>query len=259
MLAGQIIALGTLPAPMTALFGFLTGFCVSGAAMISNDYFDLEVDRINHPSRPLPSGRVTPRDAIALTAAFSAAGLAAALALGALAFSIAVAIWFVGIAYNWKFKESGLFGNIMVGFSVGMTFIFGGLSVGNGFIGMVLVFGLLAFIFDLGEEIAGGAMDMEGDKARQVKSVAALKGEGFAMKVSGLLFISFVLITFMPYVMGWIGQIYLLMVIPTDCVAMYLSIKLLRSRSVNEARKAKRQLYLCIIVFVIAFMVSVAL
>jgi len=57
VVAGEMLALGRLPTVAEALLGFLTGFFISGSAMISNDYFDLGVDRINRPERPLPSGR----------------------------------------------------------------------------------------------------------------------------------------------------------------------------------------------------------
>ena len=59
IIAGQIIVLHSLPPVFVGFMGFLTGFFISGAALISNDYFDLDVDRINHPHRPLPSGRIS--------------------------------------------------------------------------------------------------------------------------------------------------------------------------------------------------------
>jgi len=36
------------------------------AALILNDYFDLEIDRVNAPLRPLPAGLVTQRDVLVL-------------------------------------------------------------------------------------------------------------------------------------------------------------------------------------------------
>ena len=96
----------------------MTGFFISGAEMISNDYFDLEVDKVNHPKKHLPSGRIT---------AYEVAGFISAAFLGALALALAVVIWAVGMLYNWRYKESGLPGNMMVSFSVAMTFFFGGL------------------------------------------------------------------------------------------------------------------------------------
>ena len=65
VVAGQILlVLHTLPTLFIGVLGFLTGFFISGAAMITNDYFDIEVDRINHPQRPLPSGIISVNELI---------------------------------------------------------------------------------------------------------------------------------------------------------------------------------------------------
>ncbi len=90
---------------------------------------------------------------------------------------MAAILLIISILYNWKYKESGLPGNIMVGFCVSMTFILGGMTVGALTNGIVLTFGALAFIFDLSEEIASGAMDAEGDRLRSSRSLANLREE----------------------------------------------------------------------------------
>ena len=38
------------------VLGFVTGFAICAYSMVINDYYDIEVDRVNQPSRPLPSG-----------------------------------------------------------------------------------------------------------------------------------------------------------------------------------------------------------
>lgn len=52
----------------------------------------------------------------------------------------------------------------MVSFSVGKTFICGGVSVDLPFQTSVLFFGLIAALIDLGEEIFADAMDIMGGK-----------------------------------------------------------------------------------------------
>ncbi len=256
IIAGQMLAIGKLPTPFEAVLGFLVGFLISGAIMMSNDYFDLEVDIINHPNRPLPSGRITPPELTALTCLFSIAGFLSSYLLSSLAFFIAIALWLLGFVYNWKFKEAGLVGNLMVSLSVAMTFIFGGLSVGRGFLGVVWVFGACAFVFDLGEEIAGGAMDIEGDRKRSAKTLAITKGRGFALRISSLLYVLFIGLTALPLMFGWLGLVYLVLLLPTDFAIAYLTIGLLRSKTPKEGRARTRQLYLALVIFIVAFIVS---
>ena len=68
------------------------GFFLSATAMMTNDYWDLEVDKINHPTRPLPSEKISKVELWILAVVFSAVGLTAAGFLGfdALVFSIVV-------------------------------------------------------------------------------------------------------------------------------------------------------------------------
>jgi geranylgeranylglycerol-phosphate geranylgeranyltransferase len=253
VVAGQLLALGHLPSLAEAALGFLTGFFISGALMITNDYFDLEVDRVNHPGRPLPSGRISRAEAIALAALFTLAGLASAAALGLPTFLIAAFISVDGILYNWKLKESGLPGNVMVALPVAMTFVAGGVSVGQWSSGLVWLFGALAFVFDLAEEIANGAMDVEGDRLRGARSLAIVKGKEFAMGVSGLLYAVFILLSFVPYALGWLGPAYLALVILTDLAVAYIVYRLLKSETPQEGKKRTRQLYLTLLLFVVAF------
>src|SRR5512138_3635825 len=64
---GEVVALGGLPDLREIIPGFFCGFFISGSAIVLNDYFDLEVDRINTPDRPLPAGLISPHEAILLS------------------------------------------------------------------------------------------------------------------------------------------------------------------------------------------------
>lgn len=253
VVAGQIIASGSFPTAFVGVIGFLTAFFISGAAMISNDYFDLDVDRINHPQRPLASGRISVRELMILTSLFSVAGFVTSVSLGPLAVAFAVIIWIVAISYNWRYKETGLLGNIMVALSVAWFFIFGGVTVGGMTNGLVWTFAALAFIFDLGEEIASDAMDMEGDEKRSTMTIARIYGKMYALRVSSFLFALFVIVSFLPFVTGWFSSSYLVVFVPMDLVALYLVMKLLTSQTVEKGRARLRQLYLAMVFFVIAF------
>jgi len=256
VIAGEIISSGYLPTFPRLLLGFLTGFFISGTAMITNDYFDLSVDKINHPDRPLPSGRITVFELILVAGLFSFAGFLAAALLNLTLLLVAFVIWTIGLLYNWRVKETGLLGNMVVAFSVASTFVFGGLVVGGLFNGIVWTFGSLAFLFDLGEEIAGGAMDIEGDKQRHARSLAILKGRNFALRVSGLLFAAFVSLSFLPFLAGWLGNLYFALVTASDLGVVYFTFRLLTNQTPQEGRKRIRELYLTLTIAVIAIVIS---
>src|SRR2546428_814801 len=69
---GEAIGIGVLPGIREAVFGFLTASLMMAGTMVANDVYDVEIDRVNSPQRPLPSGTVKTRDAAALAVALSA-------------------------------------------------------------------------------------------------------------------------------------------------------------------------------------------
>src|SRR2546430_17022848 len=63
VLVAETIGLGGPPSPSEAVFGFLTAFLLLAGTMGFNDIQDVQVDRVNSPDRPIPSGRVSKRQA----------------------------------------------------------------------------------------------------------------------------------------------------------------------------------------------------
>jgi geranylgeranylglycerol-phosphate geranylgeranyltransferase len=244
VILGEIVALGGLPPFREALLGFLCGFFISGSAIVLNDFFDLEVDRVNTPDRPLPSGHISPSEAVLLTIVTALIGLGAALLLGVSAFLLCLLFWLIGCLYNWKFKEAGLLGNLMVSANVGFTFILGGIAVGQPWDGMVWCFALMAFLIDLGEEIAGDAMDIEGDQKRGSRSIGIRRGKSFALRISAALFGLVIPISWIPVLWGWAGASYLVLIGITDVLIVVYTVRLLRSETSEEGRKAMRGIYL---------------
>ena len=255
MVAGEILAVGGLPPLSLVLPGFLMLFFISGSANISNDYFDRDVDRINLPGRPLPSGRISRTELWVLFFLFTAAGFVCAVFLGPLVLEVVLVIWGISLLYNMKLKEYGLFGNLIVAFCLGMMFITGGIAVGT-INGVVLTFAALAFFFDLGEEIASDAMDVRGDLVRSSESLAKRWGRDPAMTVAGLMYGIFFLLALLPILTGWLGYDYLILVAMMDLVMIPSSWALVRSRTIEEGRLQIRRLYLAWGIFVIVFAVT---
>ncbi|MEM4354604.1 MAG: UbiA family prenyltransferase, partial [Candidatus Caldarchaeum sp.] len=71
-------------------YALLTSYGLTAASMALNDYFDREVDRVNDPSRPIPSGAVSPRSALAASFFMAAVGLVAAILTSIQCFAMAL-------------------------------------------------------------------------------------------------------------------------------------------------------------------------
>jgi geranylgeranylglycerol-phosphate geranylgeranyltransferase len=136
-----------------------------------------------------------------------------------------------------------------------MTIIIGGTIVGS-VNGIVLTFAALAFFFDLGEEIASDAMDVKGDELRSSSSIAKRKGKVYALHLSAGILAIFILLTLIPFLMGWLGYSYLLLILAADLLMASFSYRLIRSSTIEEGRSAIRHLYLTWGMFVAAFILA---
>jgi|AutmiccommuBRH23_1029490.scaffolds.fasta_scaffold00023_83 geranylgeranylglycerol-phosphate geranylgeranyltransferase len=256
VIVGQTIALGRLPTLTQIGMGFALGFFLSSSAMIFNDIFDLEVDLINTPHKPLPSGKLTLTEAIVFGIVTAVIALIFAWIINPLVFALSLVLWILGFLYNWKLKATGLMGNLIVATNVAMTFILGGISVGQAANLMVWIFGVIAFFFDLAEEIAGDAMDMEGDQKRGSRSLAILHGKQTALKVSGILFVVMILLTLLPILLGETSLAYILPIVLMDVVIIFFTIRLTRSKTHKEGHQAMRGLYISATIGLVAFILS---
>ncbi|HEU5472437.1 MAG TPA: UbiA family prenyltransferase [Actinophytocola sp.] len=81
--------------------------CLYWAGMALNDWADRELDRVERPERPIPSGRVSPRFALGLAAGLTAAGVGlAGLAGGRAGLRVAVPLAGTVWAYDLALKST---------------------------------------------------------------------------------------------------------------------------------------------------------
>jgi 4-hydroxybenzoate polyprenyltransferase len=101
-------AAGTLGAKTAGIAA--ASVCLYWAGMAANDWADYELDTVERPQRPIPSGRVSPQTALSVASGLTAAGvILAGLAGGrktaVLATGLAAAIWTYDV--KWKNTSAG--------------------------------------------------------------------------------------------------------------------------------------------------------
>jgi len=220
------------------LLGFVTSFTLTGASMAINDYYDREIDAINEPNRPIPSGAVSPKEALSFAAVLSLVGFAAALMTNISCLIVAVITWMIFVTYTTKGKRTGLPGNLLVSTCVVIPFIYGGFVVENLELSVIL-FAAMAFLSNTGREIAKGIVDVEGDKFQNIRTIALLFGERTAAVLSSILSVLAVSLSPLPWLWGLVSDWFLPFVILTDIGLIVSSISLLRNYSRKNARRAK--------------------
>ena len=227
--------------PLELLLAFLTGFALTGSAMAINDYYDREIDAINEPRRPIPSGAVKPDEALVASILLSAVGLAASWGTGAENLAIAVLAWLTMVVYSTVGKRTGLPGNLMVSACIALPFIYGGVMVGGKAIGTSLLFSSIAFLACLGREVTKGIVDVEGDRASGVRTVAVSRGVKAAALLSALFYVSAVAVSILPLYFGLVSLWYVPFVAVTDLGLAYLSFSLVREPSRENSRSVKNR------------------
>jgi len=228
----------TLDFSINLLLGFVTSFTLTGASMAINDYYDREIDAINEPNRPIPSGAVSPKEALSFAAVLSLVGFAAALMTNISCLIVAVITWMIFVTYTTKGKRTGLPGNLLVSTCVVIPFIYGGFVVENLELSVIL-FAAMAFLSNTGREVTKGIVDVEGDKSQNIKTIALLFRERTAAVLSSILSVLAVSLSPLPWLWDLVSDWFVPFVVLTDVGLIASSISLLRDYSRKNARRVK--------------------
>jgi len=177
------------------VYGFITGFALTAASMVINDFYDKDIDAINEPDRPIPSGLVRPEEALVLAFVLTAIGFIAAsltnttsVLTTSLCFVTAITSWMISVVYVTVGKRTGLLGNFLVSACVSIPFIYGSLAVTNTVELNILIFASMAFLSNTGREITKGIVDAQGDRIRNIQTLAVRYGEKNAAIAATILF-----------------------------------------------------------------------
>jgi len=252
---GEAIALGGLPPLSSSIPGFLTASLMMAGTMALNDIYDLSTDRVNNPTRPLVAGKIGLSEARVLSVVFSALSIGFALILGPWTTIIALLALCLMIYYNTRGKKTGLLGNIVVSFNVALPFFYGGIAV-NLLRPLLFIFSVIAFLANLGREVAKGIPDAIGDKESGVRTIAVLRGPITAAKTSAALFVSAVVLGFTPLVLGTVSILYFPGVALADIGFAYSSAKLIRNQESGVVKKVKTQVLFWMLLGLVGFLLG---
>lgn len=217
---------------------------VAGGGYVINDFFDVEVDFVNKPSRPIPSGRVLKSEALALGLTLMIVGVALALlTAGVFSFIYAILNAILLILYSKSLKKKGLLGNIIVGMASANSIVYGGLAASEVIRRLDLVVNTLipafyAFVFTVMREIVKGIEDHVGDAKRGVRTLAVVYGVNYAAKISIFLMTIIIIISPLPYVLNMYGVVYVISITIVNMILIKSIATLLRLKDEDSIRRA---------------------
>ncbi|WP_291822426.1 chlorophyll synthase ChlG [Bosea sp. (in: a-proteobacteria)] len=177
--------------PVVALLGIvLAGPLVCAMSQAINDWHDREVDAINEPHRPIPSGRIPGRWGLYIAVIWTGLSLAVASLLGSWVLIATCLGLFLAWAYSappLRLKRNGWLGNAACGFSYeGLAWVTGAAVMLGGALPPRPVL-TLALLYSLG---AHGIMTlndfkaMDGDRQMGIRSLPVQLGAEGAARVA---------------------------------------------------------------------------
>jgi len=231
LMAGIAVVVGVVIAaedPLTPVvyLAALVAFLICGAGNVVNDYFDYEIDKINNPRRPLPSGRLSLDKAYNYALLLFILGVLLGVLINPWAFLLAALNSCLLYLYAKSIKKKGGAGkNITVSYLVASPFLFGGVVAGEPIVTMLLV--LLAGIANTSREIIKDIQDYKGDRDF-IATLPAKIGIENSAKLASLVLLLTIIVSPLPYYLGVLGFNYILLVVPVDALFLGVAINFLR-------------------------------
>ena len=217
-------------------FAGISAAFAASAGNIINDYYDIEIDKVNRPDRILPSKKLKPESALAIYFIFN---LIAAL-FAALINSAILLILFCSIAviffYSKSLKKIPLAGNITVALLTGLAFIYGAVAVNNWMAGIIPA--LFAFFANLIREVVKDMEDVAGDKSQNLVTFPQKFGFESSKKLITALTAMLIILTAVPFLFHFYKIEYFIIVMTiVNPVYVYILKRLFSNHSGKSLRR----------------------
>lgn len=247
ILVGFIIAGGSFS--IGIIFAFLTGIFLQASTFALNDYYDVEIDKINNRTdRPLVRGDLAPKTALYLFYSLFALGIICSLFVNWTCFLIAFITGIFAVVYDIALKKMKPLGNIYIAYTMAIPFMFGGVAalktnvISMNLHPVIFIIALIAFLVGWGREIMKDVMDFEGDRKKGVKSLPGYIGIGWSNFLTIGFYGSAILLSGFPFFLKSYGiyyqnWYYFGIVWFTDTLLVMTSIWVAKNRITNHERK----------------------
>ncbi len=216
--------------------------CYTGASNTLNDYLDKDIDLVNRPMRPIPSGKVEINAALYMSIILFVIGTFFCLNLSEPAKVIGIVIAMpLLIFYTKYFKGIPLIGNMIVAFIIGLSFLFSGAAFGQ--MNIMWTPMLLAFGLTLVREIVKDIEDIKGDKLQGLKTLPIMIGEYYTIRFIVILSVFMGFGFIIPFYKEIYGIWYLILLIVVVEIPLTLVIFFLLSKpNAHSAKKSSKLL-----------------
>lgn len=244
------------------ILAMLAVFFETAAGNVINDYFDYNIDLINKPERPIPSGRISLENGkrygyLLFLAGTTCGFLISYITNNWIPLGIVLFADIVLYLYAYKLKSTPLIGNLAVGFMTGFGFVFGGFCINNPSIIMTSTFlGFFAFVMTTAREIIKDIEDIEGDKADGAKTLPIMIGAKIPALLAAILVLIDCALCPLLYFYHIFGVLYLAIIVIAVILFLYSAAIIVKSQDEKTAGKSSKYLKIGMLIAFVAFAVG---
>ncbi len=235
--AGALLVNRMVPIDVALFFfGFMAVWFICAGGNVINDYFDRHIDAINRAGRPIPSGRIKPKNALVYYFFLNIIALLFAIMTTIPFLLLAVVNVVVSFFYSFKLKRTFLIGNVVDSYLASVCFIaplFLISSVSQEVFRPVLTLGSIAFFGNLSREMMKDVEDMKGDGKMGARTLAIVVGKNRSMKLAKSLLLLAAMLGTLPLYFGYFTHWYLIGYLP----ALFLILSSITDEDVASAQR----------------------
>ena len=259
MIAIVLVAIVGHTISIPVILSVLAVFFEISAGNVINDYFDYNIDLINKPSRPIPAGKISLKNARNYAYLLFILGTVCGFLISYInqdwtAFMIVLVSDFVLYVYAYKLKSTPLIGNLTVGFMTGLCFAFGGYCINNPqIIATSWFLGFFAFVMTTAREITKDIEDIEGDKSEGARTLPILCGTKIPAVLTFCLIIIDCILCPLLYIQHIFSIVYLIIIAVAVVIFLYGAFVIIKSQDGKTASKVSKYLKIGMLIAFIAF------
>jgi geranylgeranylglycerol-phosphate geranylgeranyltransferase len=220
----------------TIILAAVCAAIVTAAGNVINDLWDIETDAVNKPDRPLPSEKITRKEALNFYFSLILLSIIISMSLSLIVFAIIILAHLLLLLYTTGLKKISFLGNFVISFLTGFVFIYGGLLTGN--VNAAIIPASFALLINLSREGIKTIEDMPGDSRSGIITVPQKYGINFTRKLTSAFLVLLLVFTFVPFINGIYNIEYFIIVMAAvNPLLVYVIKNLLETSKIPDLRK----------------------
>jgi 4-hydroxybenzoate polyprenyltransferase len=246
LLASHAVS-GNLPPLWPFVIATFGAYCAITSSYVLNDYYDVDVDKVAMPNRPLPSMQIGKNEALVWSLLLLGIAVASAFYLNPESFINLIAATVVITFYSSFAKRNTPFSWIFVGLAFGLVPFgvwlalepAGFLKAGIGVHPASILLALMICITDWGFTNCDASRDVQGDKAKSIPTTPATYGIPATSKMVAVFWLIGVVLSIALGFYAKLGLIYQASAVLAGCWILIQNIDFVR----NPTAKRGEQLF----------------